>query len=643
MKKFTLACGIILFVFCLFSSLSLKAQSHDLKGNGEIFYSEEFDWGNPDDPKGWTMPEGYYLEDPDDLGFNWQWWPNDSLIAEWTFEPPFQSTSKENGHLCNFLNVYNNWIPLGDQTPLNNAIVFPTIDCSSHSSVIVRYETHFMNYSHGDAQFLMVSVDAGVHWASFDVGFGCSHKDRPEDKPPGIPAIFEANISEVAAGAPEVIIKFLWQGVTMYFWLIDDFQLSEAYDNDLRLKHISLEWDDGDDNTAESFTYLMPKSQLGGAFTSFQSSVLNFGEFDQNDRYLEMDISKNSQSVYNLQSESTWISPLILDTISLEGSYAPEDYGHYKIKYAWHQSEQDISPENNMKEIFFHVTDSVYSRSDDEPELPWAYGYERYQDGFGEEFHNIDHFIGSIFPIYGDCEVESVSAYIMGGQADGLIDFRYTLFWKPPLEEDPDNEGAISILTTEAVELDSSMFNTWVTLPFEKDGESEFLLAGDLVYAGLQYNNYHDSKWDRRNKNIAIGVDMSTPLNDKVAIGWDTGAWYEGLFVTKRNPMIRLNLNDHGNQSDGVDLNNNLSSLSQNYPNPFRNMTEISYSLNSAENVIIEISDISGRTVLVIEEGLKPAGEHIHHLMAGQLESGIYFYTLKAGQFKETKRMVISE
>ncbi|MEA1877386.1 MAG: T9SS type A sorting domain-containing protein, partial [Bacteroidota bacterium] len=183
----------------------------------------------------------------------------------------------------------------------------------------------------------------------------------------------------------------------------------------------------------------------------------------------------------------------------------------------------------------------------------------------------------------------------------------------------------------------------WVTLPFVKDGESEFLEAGDLVYAGIRYNNYHDDMWDRRNKNIGVGVDMSVPLNDPVAIGWDNGDWFTGVYVTKRNPMIRLNLNDHNNLIDGVDLNNNLSSLSQNYPNPFRNSTEISYQINSAEEVVIEITDITGRIVMTIEEGQKPAGEHVYQLLTDQLDSGIYFYTLKAGNFTKTMRMIISD
>jgi len=320
-----------------------------------------------------------------------------------------------------------------------------------------------------------------------------------------------------------------------------------------------------------------------------------------------------------------------------------EEYGHYKISYQWHQDEQDVSPENNTKEFYFHVTDSVYSRSDDESELPFAYSYDRYSEGFGEEFWEIDYCLASIFPIYGDCEVSSVSAYIMGGLADGLIDFRYVLFWVPPPEMDPLEEGPVMLLSTESIDLDSSMFNTWVTLPFVKDGESEYLSAGDLVYAGIMYNNYHDDQWDRRNKNLEVGVDMSVPLNDPVSIGLDNLGWYSGTYVTKRNPMIRLNLNDHGNIVDGVDLRTKLSSLSQNYPNPFRHSTVIRYKLSSFGEVTIEISDLSGRVVMSVEEGNKSAGEHICHLKTEQLEAGIYFYTLKAGQFTETRRMILSE
>ncbi|MEA1875945.1 MAG: T9SS type A sorting domain-containing protein, partial [Bacteroidota bacterium] len=553
---------------------------------------------------------------------------------------PFESTTHDDGYLCLFANLYNNY--LDPRIGLDNSVVFPTLDCSEHSSVVIRFETSFMNYSAG-VQYVEVSNDDGVHWAAYDCGFGTGHKDRPNDVAPGVPAIFQANISEVAAGMSEVIFKITWKETSMYYWVIDDLTISEAWDNDLQLQHFTLEWDDGDDDTEESTTYMMPKSQMTGSFFNFQSSVLNFGEKDQNDYSLEVDISKNGESVFNEVVTKGWLDPLYLDTTNMEGSYTPVDYGHYKITYDWTAAETEQTPEDNGREIFFHVTDSVYSRADETMDISWAYGFERYTYGFGEEFWNIDHFAGMRFPIYADCEVDGVSVYITGGWADGLIDFRYTLYWLPPPEEDPDGEGAIEWLTTESLMLDSAMFGTWVYLPFDKDGESEFMFAGDMVYAGIQYNNFHDEELDRRNYNLQIGADMSNPRKDPRSIGWTpVVGWDTGNFIGQRNLMIKLFINNHENRIDNVDLVNSLNSLDQNYPNPFKRSTEISYELGQAQDVSIEITDMTGRTVMLVDQGRKPAGTHTYMVNAQSLESGIYFYTLKAGQYEETKRMIVS-
>ena len=637
MKKFTLL--LVLFAF-----VAAGISQAQLKGSGEVFYSTTFDWENPADEKGWTAPEGFTMQDPDDNGYNWHWYPNDSLVAEWTKEPPFRSSSPDDGHLCLFLNLYNNF--LETRVTVNNSIQFPTFDCSTRSSVIVEFETGFMNYSSGWDMLLEISNDDGVHWAAFDCGFGQGHKGRPDDIAPGDFTLFQANISEVAAGMANVQIRLTWRGTELYFWLVDDFKLKEAWDNDLQLKHWAVGWDDGDENSLESTSYMMPKSQLGGSFYNFQSSVYNFGELSQNDTYLEVDISKNNQSVFNATNTTTdsWLDPLYLDTVNVEGSYTPEDYGHYKIKMDWGQAEEEQTPFDDMKEFTFHVTDSVYSRADESSDMAWAAGFEWYQDGDGEEFWNFDHFAGSFFPIVADCEVDGISVFIQGGLADDSIDFRYSLFWEIPEEEDPDGEGAIEWLITEQVILDSSMFGTWVYLPFEKDGESEFLFAGDLVYAGITYNNYHWSRFDRRNNNIAIGSDNSMPTADQRAVGrrgfdagFETGGWIG------RNLMVKLMINDHGNVIDGVDLATATSSLDQNYPNPFNHSTEISYELGHSQEVSIEITDMTGRKVLMIEEGNKPAGQHTYTLNAQDFEAGVYFYTLTAGQFTETKRMIISK
>lgn len=635
LKKTSLIIVAILLPFM--ANLS-QAQMKSLTGNGEVFYHEEFDWADPTDERGWSLPEGFSLIDHDDIGYNWMWMAPDSVVAEWTAEPVFRSTSSHNGYLVNPLNLYN--------TPeevfqVNNDIEFPLFDCSSKSSVILRFETHFMNGGDG-ANEVWVSNDDGIHWAVFDCGFGTQHKDRPNDAAPGDPVIYEANISDVAAGASEVIIRIHWGECGQYFWVVDDFTLSEAFDNDLQITHFGIEWIDDNENKIESFIHDIPISQTGlGSFGNFIGAVQNFGENDQDNLTMTVDIKKNHQSVYTGSDSRSWISPGIIDTLLIEDVYTPTEFGHYSIDYYFSQDQEEEKPADNGAQIFFNVTDSVYSRADESSELTWAYGFEYYGGETGEAGWNIGHFVGMIYPIYGDCEVSSISTFITGGLADGKIEFWYTLYRELTAEEDPDGEVAIELLSTELVLLDSAQFNTWVTLPFDKDGETEFLMAGDVVYAGISYNNYNDEPKVRRSKNIAIGHDASIKVNDPISIGYLDGTFHQYGFIAKRNLMIRLNLNDQSNIIDGVDLYSTLVSLGQNYPNPFTQTTSFDYELASASEVKVIVKDITGRQVLEMNEGFKPAGVHQVVVDGSQLQSGLYFYTIRAGQLTETRQMVV--
>jgi hypothetical protein len=114
-------------------------------------------------------------------------------------------------------------------------------------------------------------------------------------------------------------------------------------------------------------------------------------------------------------------------------------------------------------------------------------------------------------------------------------------------------------------------------------------------------------------------------------------------YFGKRNVMCRMNLNDHGNISDGVDLRTSLAKMEQNYPNPFRGSTQIDYELVDGSEVSFSIMDITGRKVMDVNEGMMPSGKHTYTLATNNLDAGVYFYTLKAGNFVQTKQMVIVE
>lgn len=83
-------------------------------------------------------------------------------------------------------------------------------------------------------------------------------------------------------------------------------------------------------------------------------------------------------------------------------------------------------------------------------------------------------------------------------------------------------------------------------------------------------------------------------------------------------------------------------SLQQNYPNPFNPATTITYELNKAGFVEIDVSDALGRHVSTLVSSNKNAQTHSVRFNATNLSSGVYFYTLRVnGIAASTKRMLL--
>jgi len=82
-------------------------------------------------------------------------------------------------------------------------------------------------------------------------------------------------------------------------------------------------------------------------------------------------------------------------------------------------------------------------------------------------------------------------------------------------------------------------------------------------------------------------------------------------------------------------------SLGQNYPNPFNPSTEIRFMLAQGTDVKLTVSNVLGEEVASLLSGYKEAGSHSIIFNAASLSSGVYFYTLKAGRFVETKKMLL--
>ncbi len=83
--------------------------------------------------------------------------------------------------------------------------------------------------------------------------------------------------------------------------------------------------------------------------------------------------------------------------------------------------------------------------------------------------------------------------------------------------------------------------------------------------------------------------------------------------------------------------------LSQNYPNPFNPTTVIQYQLPAAGPVDLRVYDMLGREVAVLVKGEQGPGRYSVSFTARKMSSGVYFYRFTAGQFSDSKKMVVAK
>jgi hypothetical protein len=81
--------------------------------------------------------------------------------------------------------------------------------------------------------------------------------------------------------------------------------------------------------------------------------------------------------------------------------------------------------------------------------------------------------------------------------------------------------------------------------------------------------------------------------------------------------------------------------LYQNYPNPFNPATKIRFQLPEQSIAVLKIFDVLGNEIQVLLNRQLSAGFYDIEFNAGDMPSGVYYYRLNTGEFKESKKMVI--
>lgn len=189
------------------------------------------------------------------------------------------------------------------------------------------------------------------------------------------------------------------------------------------------------------------------------------------------------------------------------------------------------------------------------------------------------------------------------------------------LEEHPDGSGA-------------GPATLWTDiLPLSEDVNLYLVGTSTGLYSTLELNGAA-TFWTPEGADIIGNVTVSmiqTRLRDRmIAVATKSSGIYSGSVSPTVVTAERF----------GDEIPNKFA-LEQNYPNPFNPVTTIRYDLPIASDVTVKVYNLMGQEVATLLSGSNLAGPYTITWDATGFASGVYVYSLKAGSYVETKKMLL--
>ncbi|NWF89587.1 MAG: T9SS type A sorting domain-containing protein [Ignavibacteriaceae bacterium] len=171
---------------------------------------------------------------------------------------------------------------------------------------------------------------------------------------------------------------------------------------------------------------------------------------------------------------------------------------------------------------------------------------------------------------------------------------------------------------------------------------------GDTIFYNMLTHNSFDSLFitDPNDPNVDSPV-LIPAYNSRVIATGDSVVIYFAIAYGKNEEAMLASLEEAQqkyNQLTAVETESNIPSeyaLEQNFPNPFNPETSIKFSIPQREYVSVVVYNNLGQEVATAVSQEFEAGSYRLKFEGTELSSGVYFYTIKAGNFVQTKKMVL--
>lgn len=498
--------------------------------------------------------------------------------------------------------------PIFTQTEWSGFIESPSIDLSGQAGVALKFSQEYRWCCTDLAIEVAISADGGMSYTPAPAYVLPTPEVNIDYAGDGI-----WNISAVAGNASDVKIRFSWNGPSHYYWVIDDLEIFVPEANDIAVTESGYSsWDANVANDYIDLEYsIYPQQQLRPI--DFVSRVVNNGSVTQTGVTLNANVNYDGGTAM-LSSASVDLAPGE-DTLLVVEDWTPPTgvLGEYITTLEVVQNETDIDPSDQINEAIFWAENDIMAR--DRRSAAASYtntgtGGHTLGNAFGASEDGSVYAIGVAMSTASDDDAE----WTVELWGDGAADFEFLVGGDEDLTYlDYMGNGT------------GDEFMTYILLEDPYDIEE-----------GLDYYA-HFKAYGGDGNDAFIRTSGTSPEQTSFVFIEEDDTW----FFTTGTPMVRLGFAEDVSIAEATI--SDIVSLGQNVPNPVKNITTIAYDLVSSENVQFEVYDLTGKVVMSIDEGNKPAGLHSIVISNRDLNSGIYYYSILIDGERLTKKMVITK
>ncbi|WP_306641691.1 T9SS type A sorting domain-containing protein [Sanyastnella coralliicola] len=596
----------------------------------EVFYTNDFS-----DCSDFVIDNAYdngYTQFVSDLNFEC----GDVLPEGPAAIDPVASTTADNGFMMidsdeyggeeGFDGIENSWFQTVD--PIN---------CADHPFVSLSFETFYRMWDNGSSdgnEYCLVEVSRdGVTWPDVEtfevsegmVDFGDGDgmvqarwelwPEMQTQDPVDNPTLFVFDITSAAGGQDEVWIRFRWKGTWGYAWMVDDMELFDTPENDIRFDSYATYTDYNGTFMYEVDTWHPTQATE----VQMAAKVRNIGSLDQTNVTLNASINGNDAGT----SDAIDLPYLASDTLRITGYTVPTDPGQYDIEFTVSADAEDENPGDNVTTQSFQVAPVSY---DENNSLGGQYGRDdrNFSGLFPAATYNDEFQAATPMQFFGDGTIYSIQVAVTAG-----------------------DEGApmiCHVLDFENLEIQASTAELELNPALLNDGTE----SGDDI---IWYNFILEDPWpvaegegwvasfeSYGGSGIRIGESKFAPDQTCFVFG-DFGTAGFDWYFTNETPMIRFNM-DEGAAVENMEQFDTFA-ISQNAPNPASDFTRITYNLEVAAEVAIEVRDITGKLMMTRDLGTVGAGSYAYDLSVADYAAGMYSYTFTVNGKTVTRKMIV--